>query len=786
MALRFQLLGVLFLFVAPAFADETVESLQAKAQTVLAQIEGQIAVPGLRQPVEVLRDKWGIPHIYAQNQHDLFLAQGFVAAQDRLFQIDLWRRAARGETAAVVGPSALEADRFSRLIRYRGDLDAEWNVYSPDAREICAAFTDGINAYIEQCGDRLPVEFQLAGFKPGQWQVEDCLGRLAGITMIRNFRQEVNRARLVAAVGAEKARWLHPTDPPRDFGPAEGLDLAGIDGRILAGYDAATRLLSFDAGPQGSNNWAVDGSLSRSGKPIMASDPHRAPMLPSLRYLVHLHAPGWNVIGGGEPALPGVALGHNEHVAWGFTIAGNDQADLYVEETHPLDPRKYKVGGEWREMEIVREEIQVKGAAKPQAVELRFTRHGPVLFQDETLRRAYTLKWVGALPGGAAYLGSLALDRARNAAEFRQAIESWRMPSENIVYADVAGNIGWVATAQTPIRPGWDGLLPAPGAEGRYEWQGFLPYAELPQTANPRERFICTANHNILPPGYAKQIAYEWAAPYRNERIRQRLGAESQFDIQAMQSIQQDVTSLAGRRLAKLAVHIEADTPSLKAAVELLGRWDGSLPIDSQAGALYGVWLQELQAGLYQPHLPESVKTIVPDNVPALLAALEQPDERWFAGAAKPQAARNALLKETLAKSVARLEKQLGQDPARWRWGALHTVHFSHVLASLGEPYAKAFNLGPLPRPGDGLTPNATRHNPKFEQVNGATYRHIFDLADWDRGVATSAPGQSGQPGSPHYDDLLPLWAKGEYFPLFYSPAKVRQHTSHQLTLAPK
>jgi penicillin amidase len=766
-----------------AWSAETVESLQAKAKQALAQIEGKIAIAGLQQPVEVLRDAWGVPHIYAQNQHDLFFAQGVVAAQDRLFQMDLWRRSARGETAAAVGPSAFEADRFARLIRYRGDLDAEWAVYSPDAREIAASFVAGINAYVDLLGDALPLEFQLAGFRPGKFRPEDCLGRMSGITMVRNFRQEVNRARLVAAVGIEKARWLSPGDPPIEYAQPEGLDLAGIDARILAGYEAATRLLSFDRGPQGSNNWAVDGTLSRSGKPLMASDPHRALTLPSLRYLVHLHAPGWNVIGGGEPALPGVALGHNEHVAWGFTIVGNDQADLYVEETHPDDPKKYRVGAEWREMEVVREEIEVRGAT-PQVVELRFTRHGPVLHQDEKRRQAYVLRWVGALPGGAAYMGSLALDRAHNAEEFVKAIQAWRLPSENIVYADTTGNIGWVAAAQTPIRPGWDGLLPVPGADDRYSWQGFLPYAELPQVANPPEHFVSTANHNILPQGYTKQIAYEWAPPYRQERILQRLRSKSQFDLADMQSIQHDDTTLPGLRLAKLTEYIEADTPLLTTAVKLLQAWDGALAIDSQAGAVYGVWLQELQAGLYQPHVPESMKDIPLENVPVVLAALEHPDKKWFG--ADPQIGRDRLLKESLSRAISRLQRILGNDPAEWRWGRLHTIRFPHPLASLGEPFAKAFNLGPVPRPGDGLTPNATRHNPKFDQVNGATYRHVFDLADWDRGMATSAPGQSGQPGSPHYDDLLALWAEGKYFPLVYSRESVEEHTKHRLELMPK
>jgi penicillin amidase len=490
---------------------ETTESLRTKAAAVLAPLEGEIEVPGLQEPVEVLRDRWGVPHVYARSAEDLFFAQGFVAAQDRLFQMDLWRRVAVGETAAVVGKRGLETDRLARLLKYRGDADAEWASYAPDARSIATAFTRGVNACIDHAGDRLPLEFQVLGIRPARWRPEDCLGRMSGIVMTRNFRNELARAELVAAVGVEKARRLAPTDPPRDYAPTPGLDLAGIDRSVLAEYNLAIKPVSFQSAADGSNNWAVDGTLSASGKPLMASDPHRAITLPSLRYLVHLHAPGWNVIGSGEPALPGVALGHNQRVAWGFTIVGTDQADVYVEETNPADSAEYRAGDRWEKMKIIREKVAVRGEAQPLEVELRFTRHGPVIHQDARRHRAYALRWAGMEPGGAAYLGSLALDRARSGRELVAALSAWKAPSENVVYADVDGYIGWVAAALTPVRKGWDGLLPVPGARGAFEWQGFLPLGELPQAHNPPAHFIATANHNILPAGYPHALGYEWA-----------------------------------------------------------------------------------------------------------------------------------------------------------------------------------------------------------------------------------------------------------------------------------
>ncbi len=766
-------------------AAETPESLLQRARSVLAQLEGEITLPGLKEPVEVLRDRWGVPHIYAKNVDDLFFAQGFVVAQDRLFQLDLWRRVAGGETAEILGRQGLEGDRFARLLQYRGPMDAEWASYGPDTQRITTAFVRGINAYIDHIGDRLPVEFHFLGTKPKKWQPADCLGRMSGIVMTSNFRNEISRAQLVAALGVERARQVAPTDPVRAYAPAPGLDLAGLESAVLAGYNAATRAFSFRRAEGGSNNWVVDGTLSTSGKPLLASDPHRPINLPSLRYLVHLNAPGWNVIGSGEPSIPGVAIGHNERIAWGFTIVTTDQADVYVEETNPQDPTQYKVGEGWQPMQIIREKITVRGEAQPVEVELRSTRHGPVLHQDPKRHRAYALKWIGSEPGGGAYLGCLALNRAGNRQQFLEALKVWKLPGENMIYADVDGNIGWVAAALTPIRKNWDGLLPVPGASGAYEWQGFLPMQELPQTFNPSRHYIATANSNILPPQYPHAISYEWTPPYRFARVEQRLQAKKSFSLDDFKSMQYDSTSLPGQILGRLVKHVPSPDPALRPAIDLLAGWDGVLSRESRAGPLYAVWLQELLDAFYRPHVPKELLSFVTarGGIAVMLAALEKPERAWFGD--DPVAGRNRLLRQTLVRAVAKVQALLPGDASGWAWGKLHTVTFVHPLASLGSAYEKAFNLGPLPRPGDGLTPHAAAHNARFQQVSGASYRHLFDLADWDRGLATSTPGQSGQPGSPHYADLLPLWAEGEYFPLAFSRSKVEQVTRHRLRLKP-
>lgn len=776
-AVLLALLGLSFALAAPD--QPSTADLRRLARSSVARTSGEFRAAGLREPVEILRDSWGVPHVYAQNAHDLFFAQGFVAAQDRLHQIDWWRRMGTGEMAEVVGDRALDADRFARLIRYRGDMKAEWLSYSPDARQIATSFTDGINAAIDAFGDDLPVEFRLLGYRPKKWRPEDVLGRMSGVYMSRNLTAEVARAQLIAAVGLDKARWLAPTDPAVPFAPAKGLDLTGIDGRVLDGYRAATKLLAMEPSKSESNNWVVDGTRSASGKPLLASDPHRATAVPALRYLIHLNAPGWDVIGSGEPGLPGVAIGHNARVAWGLTIVGTDQTDLVVVQTDPKDPSSYRTPRGWQKMKSAREEVEVKGKGK-QAIELRFTRHGPVLYQDEKTHRAFALRWAGSEPGGAAYLGSLAVARAGNKKEFLAALGRWKVPGLNFVYADVEGNVGWVAAAATPVRAeGHDGLLPVPGDEA-FDWRGYLGVADLPQRWNPKDGVLATANHNVLPKGYPHRIGHEFAAPYRHQRLSEALAAKKKWTAAEFASLQQDSVSLAARSLVAVLKQVTFDDDGLRDRAKALAAWDGSLSVDSTQGPLYSVWLREVRSAMIALHVPKELHKaaaeVVP--VPVMIRALAEADARWFGRDAR--AGRDELVRETFAAAVAKAAKMPG------KWGEVHTVTFRHPLGGLSKAHAKAFDLGPVPRPGDEHCPNNTRSDENYRQIHGATYRHVLDLADWDKGLATSAPGQSGQPGSPHYDDLLPLWAKGAYFPLAYSRKKVEEVTKQRMWLRPR
>ncbi|MBI3664981.1 MAG: penicillin acylase family protein, partial [Acidobacteria bacterium] len=539
---RFTPLALFVILLLWSGCSRSPATLEERARRTLAQTQGQILVPGLSKPVEVLRDNWGVPHIYAQTTGDLFFVQGFVAAQDRLFQMDLWRRTGAGELAEILGPSYVERDRFARLMRYRGDMQAEWSSYAPDAKAIVEAFVRGINAYIRHAGDRLPIEFQLLGARPGEWKSGDVLLRVGAIPMTGNAVSEVARAQLVARLGLEKATALLPPDPPTKVEVAKGLALEGIDVGVLKSFEEDTGPVRLDAKP-GSNNWVVDGTMSATGKPLLANDPHRRVELPSLRYLAHLVGPGWNVIGAGEPTLPGVTVGHNERIAFGLTVVGIDQQDLYVEKIDPANSLRYQFQGGWREMQVEREKVRVKGRGEPVEVELKFTVHGPVVYEDAARRRAFALRWVGAEPGTAGYLAALSVNRAQNWKEFTAAMERWKVPSENMIYADLDGNIGWQVGGLTPIRKNWSGLLPVPG-DGGYEWEGFLPPSELPNLYNPPQHYIATANHNILPKGYKYPLGYEWDPAFRFHRIDEVLKTGKKFTVEDFEKLQQDEASM--------------------------------------------------------------------------------------------------------------------------------------------------------------------------------------------------------------------------------------------------
>lgn len=788
--------------------------LLAGIPTGAAAQSDTLRLAGLSAPVEILRDPWGISHIYAQNERDLFFAQGFNVARDRLFQLEIWRRQATGTVAEILGPRALQRDIGARLLAYRGDLRRELNHYHPGGEAIIGAFVEGINAYValtERDPDLLPLEFRLLGIRPGRWTPEVVISRHNGL--YRNAGSEIRMARMVERLGPDLVKellLLEPGDP--DLTLPEGVNVALMSDEILELYNAARAPLSFqredlaaayrvdgaslaqlasalpapvDEYPiqnLGSNNWVVSGARTLSGRAIMANDPHRSIQLPSLRYWVHLVAPGWNVAGGGEPALPGVSIGHNEHGAWGLTIFSVDQEDLYVYETDPANPARYRYRGRWEEMRVIRDTIHAKGEA-PVAVELKFTRHGPVLYEDPQNRRAYALRAAWLEVGSAPYLASLRMNQARTWAEFREACGYSRTPAENMVWADVQGNIGWQAAGITPIRPNWSGLLPVPG-DGRYEWSGFLPILNLPHLHNPPEGYIATANENNVPPGYPHAVGFEWADPFRLARIAEVLGSGRKLTMTDMMRLQQDELSIPARTLVPLLHPLRSSDPPTQQALEMLGSWDYVLDRGSVPAAIFVVWERRLVENTYQRMLPpEAAELVTARSLRRTIGWLTAPDGRF---GTDPLAGRDSLLLWSLEEALAELRTRAGDDMRRWQYGQERLKHslIRHPLSDLVDDGTRArLDAGPHPRGGYGHTVNATGSG--YNQPAGASFRIIAETGDWDGALGTNTPGQSGDPESPHYRDLFTLWAQGRYFPVLFSRSKVEAAAVRTTVLAP-
>ena len=785
----------------------------AAAKAALAQIDGTITVAGTREPVEVIRDQFGVPHIYAKNTGDLFFAQGFVVAQDRMWQLEMWRRNGEGRLAEVLGADYVRRDTFARMLQFRGNWDAEYQKYHPQGKLIFESFANGVNAAIRKALDenKVPIEFERMGFAPQPvWTAQSILTRMAGWAMTSNAASEVTRALDIKRLGLEKTRELKPTDPERAFTVPEGLNLDDIEPGILdlardannyrfpipggAGVMDARPGSLADERPSASNNWVIGGTKSTTGKPILANDPHRDLVNPSLRYVVHLNAPGWNAIGATEPGVPGIAVGHNDRVAWGFTILGVDQQDLYVEETDPGNAGRYRWKGEWRDMVVSKEQILVKGVTEPVEVTLKRTHHGPVLFENLATHRAYALRWAGAETGGAGYVGALGVMQSRNWPEFRDNIaRAWFIPSHSIVYADVDGNIGYLGVALSPVRRNWDGLLPVPGKDGKYEWEGYVPFDKLPASFNPAGGFYNTSNNDVVPkivPGYDLPLGFEYAQPFRYNRVLEVLKSKPKFDLADMQALQRDTVSLPARTLVPLLLDLVPRRRVLIRAQRLLTGWDHSLKKESAAAALFEAFQSMLPTLAYAPFLTEEQRfTYRGYDLERVVHWMSEPPKAYGDSPKERRAARDRILTQALDRAMAHMAKTQGEDPKAWAWGHVHTADFIHPLSRTksgnGEP--DAFAITPAPRGGDGNTVMATSYssenNPK--QTAGASFSFVADVADWDRSTFLSAPGNSAQPLSPFYSNLVQSWAAGKGNTFAFSRSKVEELKAHTLLLQP-
>jgi penicillin amidase len=768
----------------------------------------RLRVAGLKAPVEIRVDRWGVPHLYAQHTSDVFFAQGFNAARDRLWQIDLWRKRGLGLLSGDFGPACLEQDRAARLFLYRGPMTPEWAAYGPNAQATVAAFVAGINSYVDLVRRRklpLPLEFRILGTRPSVWAPEDVV-RIRAHGLTGNLPQEVARAQTLCAGGKVAEALRKRLDPPHEPVVPAGLDPCSIPSEVLRPYLLAkaeprlpvggTPLVQVDplagalALPRtASNTFAVSAARSATGRPILANDPHRDFTVPSLRYLAHLVAPGLDVIGAGEPAMPGVSLGHNRQIAVGLTIHSLDQEDLFVYETRPDHAGAYRYGSGWEPFRVVEESIPVRGEA-PRKVRLLFSRHGPVLYEDTAARRAYALGAVWLGPGMVPYLSSLRYLRATSWSGFLEAMRGHGLPGLNYLYADVRGNIGLAPSGRFPKRRGWDGLLPVPG-DGRFEWDGLQAGDQLPRWFNPPAGWLASANEMNLPADYPfreRQPGYEWADRFRYDRVCEVLSAPGKRSLQDLQALQVDTASLPARILVRLLPAPASGARGATAeAIRRLKAWDGQVRADSCAAAIFEVWLHKhLRPAVVAQVVPVQARRLVGEgDLSRVVDLMAHPDASL---GRNPGTVRDELLQRSLTEAVHELEGALGSDLSTWSWGRLHRLRLRHLLSDRVDP-AQRRQLDPAAVPASGSQETVGRasfRNATFDLTAGASVRLVMDVGAWDNSVAMNLPGQSGDPGSPHYQDLVAPWSRGEYFPLVYSRKAVERATERILWLVPK
>jgi penicillin amidase len=769
--------GALALLLGVAGCRREATAPPADAPPLLTPPSGAMVVAGLRDTVTVTRDAAGIPHITAANEDDLFFAQGFVQAQDRLFQMDLWRRSVQGRLSEVLGANFIERDAMTRRVQYRGPLPAEWESYGPRTRAIAESFTRGINAWIARTGNARPEEFALAGWKPEPWRAEDLLNRTDAFLASGDAQDEVLRARLIASIGAPRADAIWPAEDGARTVVSAGVDLAAVNyslGDLLrrvgtrpffsalwapvggAGEPATSRA----AGPAaGSNAWAVAARRTREHRALLAADPHRPFTTPSLRYLVHLTAPGWNVIGATAPWLPGVSIGHNDAVAWAYAAAPVDVQDLIVERLNPANDHQVQFQGRWVDVQIEHDAIEVKGRREPFEYDRLYTRHGVIVGVDRDRHLAYALRWSGAEPGAAGELAALTIDRAGSLDELRAALSRWKLPAADFVFADRTGAIGSARAALLPRRTPGAGRVPSPGWTGALDTSGSRAMDTGRRAGDPQSGFVAAANGSVS----------------RLGRIESVLGGAPSIDREAMQRLQQDVVSWTAGQLVPLLAPLAGGVnggAAERARTDLLA-WDRRMAADSTIAGLYAAWESALRRLLVPRRVAGALGAELTARMDSVVPALTRPSRVWFDG--DPRSERDALLVEALT-AAAQERAGLAADQ---RWGAQHQVLFVHPLA-ITDAARRRFEVGPFAASGSADTVLAAT------ATTGPALRLIIEAGEWDRSVAVNAPGQLESPRSIHFRDHAPRWAAGEYVPLPFSGEAIRAGAGPVLTLRPR
>lgn len=768
---------------------------------------GLALVAALDDEVEILRDRWGVPHLYARTEHDLFFANGVVHVEDRLWQMEVNRRAATGRLSEVFGERTLEVDRMLRRLGFARAARAEVDLLDAESRAALEAYAAGVNWAIES--RPRPPEMLILRDRPEAWTIVESLAwaKLMGWTLSVNWDTEVARVRLLERLGPEVASELEPLYPAGGWITAHGEEIAAAAGSLLDSFRELSDVTGLGR-LGGSNAWAVSPARSASGAAMLANDMHLAPGMPSVWYELSLDArdafgEGLHCAGCTLPGIPGIVVGHNGRIAWGFTASLADVQDLFVEQVHPEDPRRLRRGDGWEQARVVVEEIRVKGRPRWQTEEVLLSSNGVVMTDLLPGGEATVSLRAAPLEPARTFAAGLRLMRARGWDDFREAMADWATPSLGVAYADAEGNIAYQLVGHLPRRNRGDGSVPAPGWDSAFAWQGWVPFEELPYRLNPREGFVATANNKPHGDGYAYAIGADWADRYRVGRIVELLTQREKHDKATFRAIQFDTTSIAARELVGELRRILGDTEPLdpleREALRLLLDWDGDLAPDSAAAAIYELLRIKLLRFLYAPQLGDMVDVYLgaPPGGRAggssyswrqssrLLASMRDP--AWPERRGHPGLSWRDALLICLGDAVTQLRLEHGEDVGGWDWGGLHQLTFEHVLA-MAQPLRRILNRGPYRVGGDVDTPmqiGAPGYRPDGAVSWVPSYRQIVDFADVRVAQSIHTTGQSGHPASRHYDDFIPMWLAGEYHPMLWERADVEANLESETRLLP-
>jgi penicillin amidase len=822
--------------------------LRISVRRAFPQVDGTLQVPGLSSQVEVIRDAMGVPHIYADTVEDLFMAQGFVHAQDRFYQMDTWRHISSGRLSEMFGSSQVETDALLRTMGWARLAETQYEREQPSVRAILDAYADGVNAYVaSRSPAELGFEYSILellnhGYDPAPWTGAESLawGKVMSFSLGGNLHAEVSRAMALGIMARDRVDQLYPPYPgdrhpfivpgganaqARDASFALPDDLVPILDDVAGAITALNELTGarMESGI-GSNSWAVSGMHTPTGAPMLANDPHLGIQMPSIWYQVGLHcrtvdeACPFDVAGFSFAGVPGVIIGHNADIAWGFTNVGPDVQDLYIERVNPDDPDQYEVDGAWVDMDTRRETIAVAGG-DPVEIVVRSTIHGPVISGVLGDMDSLSDSWIGFSSFDGAGVGTpdpyvlalrwtglddvpsiagpiMGINTASNFDEFREAALLFSDPSQNLLYADTRGNIGYQMPGNIPIRSKGDGTIPVPGWTGEYEWTGFIPYDELPRMYNPDSGWIVTANNAVVDETFPYLITEDWSRGYRAQRIVDLLTANLGADLEFHGTIQFDGYDANAEFLAPFVLEAvrtsgaESDEAHQR-ALELLAGWDRQNSADSPGAAIWQAVWSEILVATFHDELPEFLWPEGGDRWFEVVRGLVgTPEDAFWDDVGTPGIeTRDDILGASFDAAITELVDTLGDTVDDWTWGDLHRVVVRNP--TLGESgiglIEDRFNRGPFPASGSQSVPNAMGWDAAYGyEVDWIpSMRMLVDLGDLSRSYAIHSTGQSGHTDHPHYDDMIPLWLAGDTAPMLWVREDIEASSESTLVLTP-